>query len=68
MRSIAAQLGLTGDDVLPYAARRQARQQDLNAFRQIYGFKMFPGQGAPTLRVFLDHLVAEFRELLPAGG
>ena len=27
LRFIAAQLGLTGDDVLPYASRRQTRQQ-----------------------------------------
>ena len=44
LRFIAAQLGLTGDHVLPYAARRQTRQQHLHALRQIYGFKMFSGQ------------------------
>ncbi|SFK40683.1 protein of unknown function [Celeribacter marinus] len=41
LRFIAAQLGLTGDDILPYAARRQTRQQHLHALRQIYGFRMF---------------------------
>lgn len=55
LRFIAAQLGLTGDDVLPYAARRQTRQQHLHALRQIYGFKMFSGQGARSLKVWLEN-------------
>lgn len=52
LRFIAAQLGLTGDDILPYAARRQTRQQHLHALRQIYGFKMFSGRGARSLKVW----------------
>ncbi len=55
LRFIAAQLGLTGDDVIPYAARRQTRQQHLHALRQIYGFKMFSGQGARGLKAWLEH-------------
>ncbi|MGB3247381.1 MAG: Tn3 family transposase [Sulfitobacter sp.] len=55
LRFIAAQLGLTGDDILPYAARRQTRQQHLHALRQIYGFKMFSGQGARRLKAWLEH-------------
>ena len=54
LRFIAAQLGLTGDDVLPYAARRQTRQQHLHAIRQIYGFRMFSGQGARALKAWLE--------------
>ena len=54
LRFIAAQLGLTCDDVLPYAARRQTRQQHLHALRQIYGFKMFSGQGARGLKAWLE--------------
>ena len=54
LRFIAAQLGLTGDDVLPYAARRQTRQQHLHALRKIYGFKMFSGQGARNLKAWLE--------------
>lgn len=54
LRFIAAQLGLTGDDILPYAARRQTRQQHLHALRQIYGFKMFAGQGARCLKAWLE--------------
>ncbi|MFV1635854.1 MULTISPECIES: Tn3 family transposase [Phaeobacter] len=54
LRFIAAQLGLTGDDILPYAARRQTRQQHLHAIRQIYGFKMFSGQGARCLKAWLE--------------
>jgi len=53
LRFIAAQLGLTGDDILLYAARRQTRQQHLHAIRQIYGFKMFSGQGARCLKAWL---------------
>ena len=55
LRFLAAQLGLTGDDILPYAARRQTRQQHLHALRQIYGFKMFSGQGARCLKAWLEH-------------
>jgi TnpA family transposase len=55
LRFIAAQLGLTGDDILPYAARRQTRQQHLQALRQIYGFKMFSGQGARSLKTWLEN-------------
>lgn len=54
LRFIAAQLGLTGDDILPYAARRQTRQQHLHAIRQIYGFRMFSGQGARCLKAWLE--------------
>lgn len=54
LRFIAAQLGLTGDDILSYASRRQTRQQHLHALRQIYGFKMFSGQGARCLRAWLE--------------
>jgi TnpA family transposase len=39
---------------LPYAARRQTRQQHLHALRQIYGFKMFSGQGARCLKAWLE--------------
>lgn len=43
VRFIGAQLGMTGDEILPYAARRQTRQQHLHDLRQLYGFKMFSG-------------------------
>ena len=55
LRFIAAQLGLIGDEVLPYAARRQTRQQHLRALRHIYGFKMFSGQGARSLKAWLEN-------------
>jgi TnpA family transposase len=45
LQFIAAQLGLSADDILIYAARRQTRQQHLQALRQIYGFRMFSGRG-----------------------
>ena len=37
-----------------YAVRRQTRQQHLHALRQIYGFKMFSGQGARSLKAWLE--------------
>ena len=51
---IGAQLGLTGDEILPYAARRQTRQQHLHALRAIYGYKMFAGRGARDLKGWLE--------------
>ncbi|MBO6920485.1 MAG: Tn3 family transposase [Rhizobiaceae bacterium] len=54
LRFIAVQLGLTADDILPYAARRQTRQEHLHALRRIYGFKMFTGQGAQNLKNWLE--------------
>ncbi len=53
VRFIGAQLGMTGDELLPYAARRQTRQQHLHALRQLYGFKMFSGRGARELKAWL---------------
>lgn len=54
IRFIGAQLGLTGDEILPYAARRQTRQQHLHALREIYGYKMFSGHGVRVLKVWLE--------------
>jgi len=54
IRFIGAQLGLTGDEILPYAARRQTRQQHLHALRAIYGYKMFAGRGARDLKGWLE--------------
>lgn len=54
LRFIAAQLGLASDDILLYAVRRQTRQQHLHTLRQIYGFKMFSGQGARSLKAWLE--------------
>jgi TnpA family transposase len=54
IRFIGAQLGLTGDEILPYAARRQTRQQHLQELRKIYGYKMFSGRGARDLKGWLE--------------
>ena len=54
VRFIGAQLGMTGDELLPYAARRQTRQQHLHALRQLYGFKMFSGHRARELQAWLS--------------
>jgi hypothetical protein len=50
---IGAQLGITGEALLTYAARRQTRQQHLEALRRIYGYKMFCGRGARDLKAWL---------------
>jgi hypothetical protein len=54
IRFIGAQLGLAGDEILPYAARRQTRQQHLQELREIYGYKMFSGRGARDLKDWLE--------------
>jgi TnpA family transposase len=51
---IGAQLGLTGDALLSYAARRQTRQEHLEAIRDIYGYRAFTGRGARDLKDWLD--------------
>ena len=55
IRFVGAQLGLKSDEILPYAARRQTRQQHLDALRGLYGYKMFSGRGARDLKVWLEH-------------
>lgn len=54
LRFIGAQLSITGDALLSYAARRQTRQQHLKALREIYGYKMFSGRGARDLKAWLE--------------
>ena len=53
LRFIGAQLGITSEALLAYAARRQTRQEHLAALRAIYGYKMFTGRGARDLKVWL---------------
>jgi len=53
LRFIGAQLGITGEALLSYAARRQTRHQHLDAIRNIYGYKMFSGRGARDLKTWL---------------
>lgn len=55
---LGAQLGITGDTLVRYAVRRQTRQQHMEVLRSIYGYRTFPGQGAPA-RAFRDWLFAE---------
>lgn len=50
---IGAQLGVPADALLTYAARRQTRQQHMEALREIYGYKTFTGRGARDLRDWL---------------
>ena len=52
VRFVGAQLGMTGDEILPYAARRQTRQQHLHDLRQLHGFKMFSGHRARELKAW----------------
>jgi TnpA family transposase len=55
---LGAQLGIAGDALGRYAVRRQTRQQHLELLRRLYGYKTFPGQGAPA-RAFRDWLFTE---------
>lgn len=55
---LGAQLGIAGDALVRYAVRRQTRQQHMETLRRIYGYRTFPGQGAPA-RLFRDWLLAE---------
>lgn len=47
---IAAQLGLSRDDLLLYAAREETRHEHLADLRRIYGYRSFSGRGARDLR------------------
>ncbi|MBN9142546.1 MULTISPECIES: Tn3 family transposase [unclassified Novosphingobium] len=50
---IAAQLGLSGDDLLPYASREETRHEHLADLRRIYGYRAFSGRGARDLREWI---------------
>ncbi|MYK30523.1 MAG: Tn3 family transposase [Boseongicola sp. SB0670_bin_30] len=52
-RFIAAQLGLTPDDLLPYAVREETRREHLGALRGIYGYRMFTGKRARQMKSWL---------------
>lgn len=52
-RFLAAQLGLKPDDLMGYAAREETRHEHLAALRQIYGYRMFSGHRARTLKSWL---------------
>lgn len=51
---IGAQLGLTGEALLSYAARRQTRQEHMDVLRSVYGYRAFSGRGARDLKAWLD--------------
>ena len=50
---IAAQLGLTSDDLLLYAAREETRHEHLADLRRIYGYRSFSGRCARDLREWI---------------
>ena len=58
---IGSQLGIPVDALLPYAARRQTRQQHMQALRSIYGYRNYAGQAARTLKTWLDGQAEEAR-------
>ena len=60
---IGAQLGITGDALLTYAARRQTRQEHLVALREIYGYRMFTGKRTRRMKTWL----AEHAEAAGSG-
>ena len=51
---IGSQLDIPVEALLPYAARRQTRQQHIEAQRSIYGYRNFAGRAARRLKVWLD--------------
>ena len=51
---IGSQLDIPVEALLPYAARRQTRQQHMEALRSIYGYRNYAGQAARRLKVWLD--------------
>ncbi len=58
---IGAQLGVPADALLTYAARRQTRQQHMEALRETYGYRTFTGRGARDLRDWLFDQAEEAR-------
>ena len=54
MEFIGSQLDIPVEALLPYAARRQTRQQHMEALRSIYGYRNYAGQTARRLMVWLD--------------
>ncbi len=52
-RFIAAQLGLTPDDLLPHAVREETRREHLGALRGICGYGMFTGKRARQMKSWL---------------
>ncbi len=50
---LAAQLGLRPDDLIDYAVREETRHEHLAILRDIYGYRMFTGQGARGLKTWL---------------
>ncbi len=53
LKFIGAQLGVTGDALLTYAARRQTRQEHLVVLREICGCRMFTGKCARGMKSWL---------------
>ena len=58
---IASQFDTPEDSPLPYAARRQTRQQHMEALRSIYGYRNYAGQAARALMIWLDGQAEEAR-------
>ena len=50
---LAAQLGLTSNDLADYAHRAETRREHLSDLCYIYGYKMFTGRGARDLTDWL---------------
>ena len=50
---LAAQLGIAPEDLTDYAHRAETRREHLADLREIYGYKMFSGQGARDLKAWL---------------
>ena len=58
---IGVQLRIAVESLLPYAARRQTRQEHMTALRSIYGYRTFAGRAARHLKAWLDGQAEEAR-------
>ena len=55
LRFIAAQLGMSAEDLDGYAVREETRREHLAEIRRSYGYRMFSGRCARDLKVWLEN-------------
>lgn len=67
-RYLAAQLGIRPDDLIDYAVREETRHEHLAILRDTYGYKMFTGQGARDLKVWLTSEAEQARSNASLAG
>ena len=55
LRFIAAQLGMSAEDLDGYAVREETRREHLAEIRRSYGYRMFSGRCARDLKVWFEN-------------